>query len=191
MTTFSLSKLLLDGYWFREGCLMRAHLSSTFFFGSICLFSFGRVGPLVSLWVLDSPLFLFLGSGSHQSLFLFSGGSVSHGSLVCFFFGNRESRIAPSQLAMRGSGWALDTGIVFFFLQSSSRQLQLHGNRSWTEHCGNYSTDNLTLNITSRGLESYDTPHTCFFMIISKLSCSNVLINSYLFLITNAQTTLF
>ena len=94
---------------------MRAHLSSTFFFGSICLFSFGRVGPLVSLWVLDSPLFLFLGSGSHQSLFLFSGGSVSHGSLVCFFFGNRESRIAPSQLAMRGSGWALDTGIVFFF----------------------------------------------------------------------------
>lgn len=45
----------------------------------------------------------------------FSGGSVSHGFLVCFFFGNRESRIAPSQLAMRGSGWALDTGIVFFF----------------------------------------------------------------------------
>lgn len=70
----------------------------------------------------------------------FSGGSVSHGSLVCFFFGNRESRIALSQLAMRGSGWALDTGIVFS-LQSSSRQLQLHSNRSGTEHCVNYSTD--------------------------------------------------
>lgn len=123
---------------------MRAHLSSTFCFGSICLFPFGRVGPLVSLWVLDSPLFLFLGSGSHQSLFLFSGGSVSHGPLVCFFFGNRESRIALSQLAMRGSGWALDIGIVFFSLQSSSRQSQLHGNRSWKEHCGNCSTDNLT-----------------------------------------------
>ena len=87
-------------------------------------FLLGVLAPLVSLWVLDSPLFLFLGSGSHQSLFLFSGGSVSHGPLVCFFFGNRESRIALSQLAMRGSGWALDTGIVFF----SSRVR--HGSRS-------------------------------------------------------------
>lgn len=75
---------------------MRAHLSSTFFFGSILSFLLGVLAPLVSLWVLDSPLFLFLGFGSHQSLFLFSGGSVSHGSLVCFFFGNRESRIALS-----------------------------------------------------------------------------------------------
>lgn len=172
--------------------LDESSLELDFFLWFDFVFSLGRVGPSC----------FFVGFG--LSTLSFSGFWVSS-VVVSFFwrFGQSrftglfflwQSRVANrslSQLAMRGSGWALDTGIVFFFLQSSSRQLQLHGNRSWTEHCGNYSTDNLTLNITSRGLESYDTPHTCFFMIISKLSCSNVLINSYLFLITNAQTTLF